>query len=149
MKYYCIFDQNGDDIFFCHEEKFATLDSLPQGKYDISKCCIDHMECDPEMAYKKDMVTGEITCHQRIRIPKQERVTNEKAVVECNSTENNLQTIALQASLLELKTTFGKFVREEDMEDMISKIEGRIIASKMKSYDDRLSMLESMISSIV
>ena len=142
-KYYCCFDQEGNDVFFTADEKYANLDSLPQEKYNIDKCSIDYIECDPKLSYKKDMVTGEITCEKRIR------QTKTKTKPKTKQNDSELQTIALQASLLELKTNFSKFVREEDMEDMISNIESKMIDSKLKHINSRLDMLETMLGNII
>ena len=139
-KYYCCFDQEGQDIFFTADEKYANLDSLPD-KYEKDKCSIHYIECDPKMAYKKDMVTGEITCQKRIR--------REQTKTKTKQNDPELQTIALQASLLELKTNFSKFIREDQIEDMISNIESKMIDSKLKQINSRLDMIESMIANII
>ena len=141
-KYYCCFDQNGDDVFFTSDEKYANLDSLPD-KYEKDKCSIEHIFCDPKMAYKKDMVTGEITCQKRIR------QTKTKTKPKTKQNDSELQTIALQASLLELKTNFSKFVREDQIEDLLSNIESKMLDSKLKQINSRLDMIESMIANII
>ena len=141
-KYYCCFDQEGQDIFFTADEKYANLDSLPD-KYEKDKCSIEHIFCDPKMAYKKDIVTGKITCQKRIR------QTETKTKPKTKQNDSELQTIALQASLLELKTNFSKFIREDQIEDMISNIESKMIDSKLKQINSRLDMIESMIANII
>jgi len=140
-KYYCCFDQEGQDIFFTSDEKYANLDSLPPEKYDKDKCSIHYIECDPKMAYKKDMVTGKITCQKRIRQTKTKPKTKQN--------DSELQTIALQTSLLELKANFSKFVREDQIEDLLSNIESKMLDSKLKQINSRLDMIESMIANII